>query len=228
MAKRSSKPKRPTTQKYLDIGQVRDDVIVLKDGTLRAVILVSSINFALKSADEQQGIVQAYMQFLNGLESPVQVVIQSRKMNIDEYVGRMKTAQRELKNELLRTQMEDYVAFVKDLVEGGEIMSKRFYVVVPYDPERNPKKGFFSRFKETISPNIRINLSEKQFQLRLHHLEQQVSHVIGGLNSMSVAGVRLDTQGLIELLYNAYNPVLSSTQTLGSVDDLQVETSYGF
>ncbi|MBI2476818.1 hypothetical protein HYV72_01460, partial [Candidatus Uhrbacteria bacterium] len=118
--------KGPSTQKYLDISQVRDDVAVMKDGTMRAVVLVSSINFALKSEDEQQGVIQAYMQFLNGLESPIQVVIQSRNMNIDEYVSRMRQAERELKNELLRTQMQDYIQFVHDLVEGGEIMSKRF------------------------------------------------------------------------------------------------------
>lgn len=228
MAKKTTTPKRPTTQKYLDIEQVRDDVVVMKDGTLRAVILVSSINFALKSDDEQQAIVQAYMQFLNGLESPIQVVIQSRNMRIDEYIARMKDAQRNLKNELLRTQMEDYVQFVQDLVEGGEIMSKRFYVVVPFDPAVNVKKGFWTRTKETLSPAARIRLSEKQFEDRLHNLEIQVSHVVGSLNSMGLTGVRLDTQGLIELLYNAYNPVLSATQPLSETGKLQVETSYGF
>lgn len=228
MAKPSTAPRRPTTQKYLDIEQVRDDVVVMKDGTLRAVVLVSSINFALKSDDEQQAIIQAYMQFLNGLESPIQVVIQSRNMRIDEYVARMKEAQRNLKNELLRTQMEDYVQFVQDLVEGGEIMSKRFYVVVPFDPNADVKKSFWTRLRETLSPASRIRLSEKQFEDRLHSLEIQASHVVGSLNSMGLTGVRLDTQGLIELLYNAYNPMLSAIQPLAETGKIQVETAYGF
>ena len=228
MAKKHKKPNRPTTQRYLDIAQIRDDAVVMKDGTMRAVILVSSINFSLKSADEQQGVIQAYMQFLNGLESPLQITIHSRKMNIDEYVGRMRQAERDLKNELLRTQMNDYINFVRDLVEGGEIMSKRFYVTVQFDPSSAKKKGFFPRFKEAISPVIRIQLNEKQFQERLLDLEQRTGHVLGGLNSMGLTGVRLDTQGLIELLYNSYNPILAEAQPLSSTSELQVETSYGF
>ncbi len=220
--------KGPSTQKYLDISQVRDDVAVMKDGTMRAVVLVSSINFALKSEDEQQGVIQAYMQFLNGLESPIQVVIQSRNMNIDEYVSRMRQAERELKNELLRTQMQDYIQFVHDLVEGGEIMSKRFYLVIPYAHSAKQKKGFFSRLRETLSPALKITLNESEFQRRLQKLELQVSHVVGGLNSMGLSAVRLDTQGLIELMYNSYNPLLSSIQPIGDVSESQIETAYGF
>lgn len=227
MAPKTKKPSRPTTQRYLDIAQIRDDVVVMKDGTMRAVILVSSLNFSLKSADEQQGVVQAYMQFLNGLDSPLQITIHSRKMNIDEYVARMRQAERELKNELLRTQMNDYINFVRDLVEGGEIMSKRFYVTVQYDPSNTNKKGFTQRFREVISPVVRIQLNEKQFQDRLMDLEQRAGHVLGGLNSMGLTGVRLDTQGLIELLYNSYNPILASQQPLSSTSELQIETSYG-
>ncbi len=221
-------PKRPTTQRYLDVSEVRDDVIVMKDGTLRAAVLVSSINFALKSEDEQQAIVQGYMQFLNGLEFPLQVVIQSRKMRIDEYVGRMRQAERNLQNELLRTQMNDYIQFVQDLVSGGEIMSKRFYVVVQYDPSTDKKKSFWTRAREVLSPARRVQLGETQFQERVHKLEQTLSHVAGGLNSMGLSSARLDTQGLIELLYNAYNPSLSSVQPMTDVGQLQVETSYGF
>lgn len=221
-------PKRPTTQRYLDVSEVRDDVIVMKDGTLRAAVLVSSINFALKSEDEQQAIVQGYMQFLNGLEFPLQVVIQSRKMRIDEYIGRMRQAERDLQNELLRTQMNDYIQFVQDLVAGGEIMSKRFYVVVQYDPATDKKKGFWTRAREVLSPARRVQLGETQFQERVHKLEQTLSHVAGGLNSMGLSSARLDTQGLIELLYNAYNPSLSSVQPMTDVGQLQVETSYGF
>lgn len=220
--------KRPATQRYLDIQEVRDDLVVLKDGTVRAVILVSSINFALKSTDEQQAVVQAYMQFLNGLDYPLQVVIQSRKMKIEEYVARMRQASTELKNELLRTQMEDYINFIQELVAGNEIMSKRFYVIVPYNPFTNKKKNFWSRAAEVLSPGSRIRLSEKQFSERQHELEQRVSQALGSLNSMGLTGARLDTQSLIELYYNSYNPVLSQSQPLADASKLDIDTSYGF
>ncbi|MEK7108194.1 MAG: TraC family protein [Patescibacteria group bacterium] len=228
MAKKPTTPKRPSTQKYLDIAEIRDDLVVLKDGTVRAVVLVSSINFALKSADEQEALIQSYIQFLNGLDYPLQVVIQSRRMQIDEYIVRMNAAVLELKNELLRAQAEDYVAFIKDLVQGNDIMSKRFYVVIPYDPMSNKKKNFWTRLQETLTPGSRIRLSEKQFAARLHELDQRVAQALGSLNSMGISGVRLDTQGLIELYYNSYNPMLANIQPLNDVGRLDMETSYGF
>ena len=228
MAKKPTTPKRPSTQKYLDIAEIRDDLVVLKDGTVRAVVLVSSINFALKSADEQEALIQSYIQFLNGLDYPLQVVIQSRRMQIDEYIVRMNAAVLELKNELLRAQAEDYVAFIKDLVQGNDIMSKRFYVVIPYDPMSNKKKNFWTRLQETLTPGARIRLSEKQCAARLHELDQRVAQALGSLNSMGISGVRLDTQGLIELYYNSYNPMLANIQPLNDVGRLDMETSYGF
>ena len=227
MAK-SSQPKRPATQNYLDITEVRDDVIVMKDGSVRAVILVSSVNFALKSEDEQQSTIQGYMQFLNSLDFPFQIVVQSRKTNIDDYIARMRTAERELKNELLRTQMSDYISFVHDLVADGEIMSKRFFAVVPYDPMAETKKGFWRRFRETFSPVSRLRLNDKSFQTRREGLEQRVSHILGGLSSMGLSGARLDTQSILELFYNAYNPTSEKTEPLKNIDDLRVENQYGF
>ena len=231
MAKKQKKKggsKRPATQRYLDIQEVRDNLAVLKDCTVRAVILVSSINFALKSSDEQQGVIQAYMQFLNGLDYPLQVVIQSRKMKIGEYIIRMQQASAELKNELLRAQTLDYINFIQELVEGNEIMSKRFYIVIPYNPFTNRKKNFWSRAAETLSPGSRIRLSETQFSERQHELEQRTSQALGSLNSMGLTGARLDTQSLIELYYNSYNPVLSQSQPLSDVSKLDIDTSYGF
>ncbi|HBU27684.1 TPA: hypothetical protein DEB00_01035, partial [Candidatus Uhrbacteria bacterium] len=205
-----------------------DDIVALKDGTVRAVILVSSINFALKSTDEQQAVIQAYMQFLNGLDYPLQVVVQSRKMRIDDYVARMREASAELKNELLRAQTEDYISFVQELVAGNDIMSKRFYIVVPYDPFTNKKRNFWTRAGEAFAPGSRIRLSEKQFAERQHELEQRVSQALGSLNSMGLSGARLDTQSLIEMYYNAYNPVTSQAQPLADVSQLDIDTSYGF
>ena len=153
----------------------------LNDGTVRAVLLVSSINFALKSGDEQEAIIQAYMSFLNGLEFPIQVVVQSRKMNIDGYLTRLSDQQKKTTNDLLRAQIGDYRTFVGELVELGQIMQKRFYVVLPYDPITNKRKGFFSRLSEAMSP---INAAKLKKQLDRLASVETCELLQGELNSM--------------------------------------------
>lgn len=198
----------------------------MKDGTLRGVMLVSSINFALKSEDEQQAVIQGYMQFLNSLEHPLQICIQSRKMNIDGYLARLKAQEDTISNELLKGQIRDYTSFIKELVDLGEIMQKRFFVVVPYDPaEGNEKgKGFFAKMQNAIYPASIIKLNAKQFGERRDSLIQRMGTIAGGLESMGLSVAMLDTQGLIELYYNSYNPEVADSQQLQEVGKLQVET----
>ena len=215
----------PSTQRFLDIAEIREDTVVLKDGTLRAVLLVSSINFALKSEEEQEAIIQGYVAFLNSLDHPVQVVIQSRRLNIDDYLLRLGQAEKTQVSDLLRAQINDYRAFVKELVTLGEIMSKKFYIVVPYDPITNKRKGFWSRFKEVFRPATILSLKEKQFKERKADLMTRVEHVMGNLTSIGVVSVVLDTQSLIELYFTAYNPQTIDSQRLADVGKLQVEAS---
>jgi len=213
----------PATQRYLDIAEIRDDVVIMKDGTLRAVLMVASINFALKSADEQEAIVQAYISFLNGLESPLQIVIQSRKMNVDPYLESLAEKQKEAKNELLKAQIADYRGFVKDLVEMGEIMQKRFYVTVLYDPSSKKQKTFWTRFTESLSPGSSIKLKEKQFMERREEVLKRADTINSQLISMGVGGSLLDTQSLIELFYECYNPDVFSTEKLGDINKVRFE-----
>lgn len=218
-----SKP-GPSTRRYLDIAEIRDDMVILKDGTVRAVLLVSSINFALKSNDEQEAIVQAYMQFLNGLEYPIQIVIQSRRMNIDTYIQSLQVQLRETENELLRTQIQDYRNFVLQLVDLGQIMQKRFYLVLPYDPVSNKRKNWFSRFGEALSPASAAKLNKKQLTDRVDQLAQRVSLLASNLASMGLKVARLDTQSLIELYYNTYNPEVVDAQELSDIGKVAFET----
>ncbi|MBU1034347.1 conjugal transfer protein TraC [Patescibacteria group bacterium] len=219
----ASKPGVPT-QRYLDIAEIKEDIVIMKDGTLRAVLLVSSINFSLKSVDEQNAIVQAYMQFLNGLNFPIQVVIQSRHINIDDYLEKLKDAEKEQKNDLLRRQITDYVDYVKQLVELGEIMQKRFYVVLPLNPgAEQVQKGFFARIGEILTPSIAIRLSEGRFRKNKELLMMRVNQVASGLQSMSLNAVMLDTQSLIELYYTVYNPEIFEAQRMTDVEKLQLE-----
>ncbi|MFH1973023.1 MAG: hypothetical protein ABIK13_00220 [Patescibacteria group bacterium] len=218
----ASKPGVPS-QRYLDIAEIKEDVVVMKDGTIRALLIVSSINFALKSVDEQGAIVQAYMQFLNMLDFPIQVVIQSRRMNIDDYLDRLKEAERTQENDLLRRQISDYRDYVKQLVDLGEIMQKRFLVVVPLDPATDKQKNFWTRLGEIITPSVAIHLSEDRFRKNKDSLMLRVNSIIGGLGSMGLNAAMLDTQSLIELYYTVYNPELFETQRMTDVSKLQLE-----
>ena len=224
--KADGKKARRSAQKFLDIAEIRENLVILKDGTLRSVLLVSSINFSLKSLDEQNAIVQAYMQFLNSLDFPIQIVIQSRRMNIDNYMTQLDEQRKTIENELLKRQINDYQDFVKQLVKLGDIMQKRFYVVVPLDPatdQGTTQKGFFQRLGEILSPTVAGKLSEKKFEKQKFDISLRVNQIIGGLSSMSLNAVQLDTQSLIELFYTVYNPDLYETQRLQDVNELQLE-----
>lgn len=211
------------TQKRLEIAEIRDDVVILKDGTARAVLTVSSINFALKSEEEQEAIIAAYVGFLNTLEFPLQIVIQSRRLNIEDYLARLDEAGKAQTNELLKTQITDYRAFVANLITLGEIMSKRFFVVIPYDPLTNKRKGFFSRFKEVFTPATAVRLKEERFAERRAALTARADSVIAGLSSIGLDPRLLDTQALIELYYDAYNPDVAEAEKLGDVNVVRVE-----
>ena len=219
------KPGVPS-QRFLDVAEIRDNIVIMRDGTLRSILLVSSINFSLKSVDEQNAIVQAYMQFLNGLDYPIQVVIQSRRMNIDNYMRQLDESEKVLTSDLLKRQIHDYKDFVVQLVKLGDIMQKRFYVVVPLNPATDKgtvQKGFAQRLAEIFSPTIVGKLTEERFQKLQFDLSLRVNQIIGGLASMSLNAVQLDTQSLIEMLYTVYNPELFETQRMSDISKLQLE-----
>ncbi|MFA5062305.1 MAG: TraC family protein [Patescibacteria group bacterium] len=219
----NKKKSLPSTQHHLPFAEIKSDSIVMKDGTLRAVMMVSSINFALKNEDEQNAIVSSYISFLNSIDFPLQIVIQSRQLYIKPYLAKLLEQERAQTNELLRAQIADYRSFVSELVSLGKIMSKQFYVVVPYDPMSNKKRGFWSRSSEVINPAKTVKLKESRFEQRKHDLDMRVRQIESGLASMNLEVVRLDTQSLIELFYSTYNPDIAFSEHLGPVNQLQVE-----
>ena len=216
----------PTSQKNMAIAEIKHDTVVMKDGTLRSVLMVSSINFALKNDDEQQAIVSNYVSFLNSLDHPLQIPIQSRQLNIKPYLERLIEREKVQPNELLRMQIADYRSFVSELVSLGKIMSKHFFVVVPYDPMTNKKRGFWPRFMEVINPAITVRLKEERFLGRKRDLDMRVRQIFGGLQSMGLEVVRLDTQSLIELYYSTYNPDIALSEPLPDVGEaMQLENA---
>lgn len=217
----------PAVQRYLDIAEIKEDTVIMRDGTLRSVLMVASINFALKSEDEQNAIIAQYVSFLNSLEYPLQIVIQSRRLNIDNYIERLKTSEREQRNELLRVQIADYRAFIAELVEMGQIMQKFFFVVVPYNPSSDKRKGFWQRLMEVFTPGGLIRLAETRFRERRNDLMVRAEHIQSGLGSMGLKSVILDTQGLIELYYRCYNPDVYDSQKISEVNKLRVTENAG-
>ncbi len=212
-----------STQQYLGIAEIKDNTVVMKDGTLRAVLLVSSINFALKSEDEQNAVIDAYVRFLNNLSFTLQIVIQSRELDIDNYLEYLKTKEKEQMNKLLKVQTADYIEYIKELTSLGKIMNKRFYVVVPYDPMTDKHKSFFSLLSEALRPATIIKLKDKTFKTYQEMLGRRINSVVGGLESLGVAVARLDTQSLIELYYKTYNPETAKNQELTDLDKIRVE-----
>jgi len=213
---------KASTQSYLDIAEIRDNTVIMKDGTLRAVILVSSINFSLKSEDEQNAIIAAYVGFLNNIDFPMQIVVQSRELDIENYLSALKQKEKEQTNELLKMQIAEYLQYITELISIGKIMNKKFYIVVPYNPLSDKQKGFFSSVAEVLKPGAMIKMKREQFLRRREKLTRRSENVIGALASIGLNSVELDTQSLIELYYNTYNPTTSANEKLVDVNKLRI------
>jgi len=214
--------KTPSTQKYLDISEIKNDCLVLNNGNLCGIILASSVNFALKSDEEQKAVIQAYVNFLNSLEYPLEILIQSRPFNIKPYLSYLDNLKKEQYNELLKSQMADYIDFVRELVDLGEIMTRRFYLVVPYNPLGDKKRNFFARLSDVFSAVAIVKHKREKFEKYRESLFQRMDNIISALSSMGIKSQPLDTQSLIELFYNTYSPAESENQPLSELDKLRI------
>lgn len=214
----------PPTQRYLPFREIRDGVVIMKDGSLRRVMLVSSLNFALKSQEEQEGIIQGYIAFLNSLEYELQIVIQSRPLNINRYLEKIDELKNAQTNELLRRQTASYRAFVEAMVKDAHIMDKKFFVVVPFSSSTKKRKSFWSRFMEVVYAASSVTLSQSRFAESVTELDRRVQQVNGGLQSIGLQSQVLDTQALIELYYNTYNPVSTvNQQRISDIEKMQID-----
>lgn len=214
--KKGKKSSFSSTQRYLPIGELRNDTVLLKNGGLRAILSVEALNFNLKSETEQQGIISGYESFVNTLGFPLQIVIRSSKMNIDPYILQLRTIAAAQQNELLKSQTNAYADFVEKLVDIAEIMQKKFYVVVPFDMTVRKKtlmETFFSWMKQDDSW-LKAADRNKEFQAGRKTLMEQVNLVQTGLENIGLQSKRLETQELIQLFYEIYNPSTSQEQKL--------------
>jgi hypothetical protein len=224
------KPQQPSasaTQIHLKIGEIRDNLLVLKNGGIRAILKASSINFNLKSEEEQNAITYAYQGFLNSLEFPVQVVIRSKKLDIDDYIDKIKAIGEKQQNQLLKSQTMEYADFVKKLVEYTDIMQKEFYIIIPYDPIRARSVSFIQKFFQNLSPKDTysdIKKRHKEFEDSKKHIIQRINVIQSGLTNCSINTEQLTTENIIELFYNVYNPQISRTEKVRDLDEMSIET----
>lgn len=197
------------SQNILQMEEIRDGVLIMKDRSMRAVLMTSSINFALKSADEQTAIILQYQNFLNSLDFSIQFFVQSRKLNIEPYLEILKGAEKKQTNDLLRLQVTEYIDFVRTFVRSANIVAKSFYVVVPFTPPmfkttEEGAKSLLGLF--TGQPKKSKNITIERFEEHKTQLWQRVDSVIQGLVRTGVRAVPLNTEELIELFYGLYNP----------------------
>jgi hypothetical protein len=200
--KQSSK----ATQDFVPVKEVRDGIIVLKDGGMRAVLLASSINFALKSEDEQTAFIVQFQNFLNSLDFSTQIFVQSRMLDIRPYLATLEVEYKKQLDDLMRIQIREYIQFIKSFTEAANIMTKNFFVVVPYAPSMLPSvgkggvlSGVFNRNKQDASAN-------RTFEEHVSQLEQRIAIVQQGLIRTGVRTVQLGTEEAIELFYKMFNP----------------------
>jgi hypothetical protein len=194
-------PQTKATQAFVPVKEVRNGVIILKDGGYRGILMCSSINFALKSEDEQKAIIGGFQNFLNTLDFSVEIVVHSRKMDIRPYLVMLEGRMDSQSNELMRLQLREYIQFVRGFMDSTNIMTKLFYIVVPYSPA--PAKavaGAVSMLGRGQGTGSGDSFEDDRVQL-----EQRMALAAGGLTSAGLRAVPLGTEEIIELLYRSFN-----------------------
>ena len=191
------------SQDFVAIRDIRDGIVILKNGQLCKVLLASSVNFALKSQDEQKAILFQFQNFLNTLDFSLQIYVQSRRLNIEPYLAMLAQRKDNQDNDLMRIQLREYIEFIRTFVHEVDVMSKNFFVIVPYTPTKlNLGKSFTSMLSQGRMTSQSDNTLEEQ---RLQ-LEQRQAVVEQGLNRIGVRTIALQTDELVELYYHTYNP----------------------
>lgn len=218
--------KEAASQIFVHVSEIKDNCVVLKDGGVRAVLSVSSVNFDLISEQEQNVIVYSYQNFINSLEFPVQILIRSKKLDIEKYLIQMEELAKIQRNPLLQNQTYTYIDFVSQLVELADIMEKEFYVIVPKDPFRTEKINPFTRFMKALNPADNIleyRQRLREFESVKKALNQRATSVMNSLSRTGVHVKRLTTKELIKLYYEVYNPDTSQSQKIDDVHALNLE-----
>lgn len=199
-------PVSKATQDFVPIKEIRDGVVILKDGSMRAVVMASSINFALKSVDEQQAVIMQFQNFLNGLDFSIQISVQSRQLDIRPYIAILEGRYKNEIGDLMKIQIREYIQFVKNFVDQTSIMTKTFFVVIPFSPtiinsSESPLGNIIGSKKSSTTSDKSNHFEEERTQL-----EQRIGTVSQGLSRCGIRTVQLGTEEIVELFYKIFNP----------------------
>ena len=203
---------KPTkaTQEFVPVKEVRDGIIVLKDGSFRAILMTSSLNFALKSEDNQNAIILQFQNFLNSLDFTIQLFIESRKLDIRPYIALLEDRYKNQASDLMKTQTREYIEFIKNFTENASIMTKTFFVAIPYAPAPLQMKGgvagFAGKLLTRTQAEEKVQKKQDTFEENRSQLLQRLSVVEQGLQRCGLRAVQLGTEEVVELFYKIFNP----------------------
>ncbi|PJE50404.1 MAG: hypothetical protein COV29_04520 [Candidatus Yanofskybacteria bacterium CG10_big_fil_rev_8_21_14_0_10_36_16] len=210
MAEQNKTTQTTSTQDFVDVADIRESVVVLKNGGLRSVVEVGSMNFELKSPSEQEAIINAFKEFLNSIDFSIQIVVNSRKLDIRPYLAYLDTLTQSVEHELLKVQAAEYSRFVKGLTELANIMSKKFYIIVPFNPSiriEASKKGIFNTIKNILNPSQESKtLTEDEFRTYRLQLNQRVELVLSNIGRLGINSKIIVKKELLEMYKKLYNP----------------------
>ena len=220
-------PKTNSTQNSLLLSEIRDGIVIMADGSFRAVIACKSINFDLMSSREREGVEFSYQNFLNALYFPIQIFVRSQRVDIGPYLDKLEEIRRSQDNMLLNVLMDDYIQFIDILSQEANIMDKSFFVVVPYFPAGDmanvveQSKGFFGKiFSGGAKANAVTKIDKATYEKAKDEIRNRVDSVISGLTQVGIQSVQLNTKELGELYYNVYNPDTAVREPLGNFESV--------
>jgi hypothetical protein len=214
-------PKGSSSLTFVEVSEVREDIVVLREGQMRSVLAISSANFALKSQAEQDIIINTFQGLLNSLDFSLQILVQSRKLDLGRYIESLKEKEVNQQNDLLRVQMMEYIDHLEHMVDAVNIMSKNFFVIVGHEPI-SLRDGLFGNFFRALNPTRVIRQKQEEFVKNRAILMQKVEQTASKFSSLGLKVSLLNTEQLIVLLYNSYNPDVMDSIRLRDVSSIDV------
>lgn len=217
-----TKQQLASTLDFMQVEEIRDSVIVLKEQQIRAIISVSSANFALKSTKEQDTIIASFQGVLNTLEEPIQILVQSRKLDLTNYIDKLKHLEDEQVNDLLKLKMQEYITYIQQMIQQINIMSKQFYVIVGFEPIEI-KTDTLSRLQRVLSPAKYVKQDEEKFKHNRGIVMNKAENLSSKLRQLELNVRILKTEELIGLMYNSYNPDTLESVRINDISALDLE-----
>ncbi len=211
-----------STLDFMEVAEVRDGIVILREGQMRTIMAVSSANFALKSSKEQDMLIGAFQGLLNSLESPMQILVQSRKLNLTNYIEKLRTLEGEQTNDLLKIKMQEYIEYIQEMLQQINIMNKDFYVIIGHEPGVL-KEDLFGKFFRALNPTKYIKQEQDDFNRNKQIMKQKAESIMSRFSGLDLKVRILKTEQIIALMYNSYNPDTLESIRLGDVSDLDVQ-----